>query len=264
MSILEAILFGLVQGLTEFIPVSSSGHLVLLHHLFGETDGGLAFDVALHIGTLGALVVFFYKDILLLVQGILGWNDHKRLAWLIVAATVPAVIGGMLLKDLAETTFRSVTLVAVNLIVVAGLMIFAEWYAKNHYAKKTALLDTTLTQGMAVGFAQVLALVPGVSRSGSTITAGIFAGLDRVAATRFSFLLAIPATFGAIIKTMLDDGAQMISGDPVIFAVGITTALLSGLFAIKFLIGYLAKHDLKVFAYYRIGLGLMVLALIAL
>jgi len=243
--------------------VSSSGHLVLLHHLFGVTDGGLAFDVALHIGTLGALIIFFYKEILLLIQGIFGRNDYKRLAWLIVAATVPAVIGGMLLKDLAETSFRSVTLVAANLITVALLMIAAEWYAKKHYSKKTALQDTTFKQGMLIGFAQVLALVPGVSRSGSTITAGIFAGLDRVAATRFSFLLAIPATFGAIVKTMMDGGVSMLSAEPAIFTVGILSALLGGLFAIKFLIGYLGKHDLKVFAYYRIGLGLMVLALVA-
>lgn len=263
MSIIEAIIFGLVQGLTEFIPVSSSGHLVILHHLFGERDGGLTFDVALHIGTLTALIMFFYKEIGMLFNGILGRNEHKRLAWLLVAATVPAVIGGILLKGMAETSFRSVELVAVNLILIAFLMIAAEWYAKRRYIKKTDLESTTLKQGMLVGLAQVVALVPGVSRSGSTITAGIFAGMDRVAATRFSFLLAIPATFGAIVKTQMDGGAGALMDEPAIFAAGIVSALLSGLFAIRFLISYLAKHDLRIFAYYRIGLGLLVLALVA-
>lgn len=261
MTIFEAIILGLVQGLTEFIPVSSSGHLVLLHAAFGVQENGLAFDVALHIGTLLALIIFFYKEILLLIGGILGHNNHKRLAWLIAAATIPAVFAGLLLKDLAETSFRSVSLVAVNLIVVAFIMLAAERYAKKHYEKKTALHNVGTKQAMTIGVAQAFALVPGVSRSGSTITAGIFAGLDRVAATRFSFLLAIPATFGAVLKTLLDGGGALISSEPAIFAAGIFSALLSGLFAIRFLIRYLARHDLSIFAYYRIALGLIVLAL---
>ncbi|MBA3758231.1 undecaprenyl-diphosphatase UppP [Candidatus Saccharibacteria bacterium] len=263
MTILEAIILGLVQGLTEFIPVSSSGHLVLLHSVFGLQQDGLAFDVALHIGTLLALCIFFYKDIILLIQGILGRNDHKKLAWLIAAATIPAVIGGALLQNEAETSFRSVTLVAINLIVVALLMLAAERYAKNHYKSSTSLKKIRPVQAMAIGFAQVIALIPGVSRSGSTITTGIFVGLDRVAATRFSFLLAIPITFGAIAKTMLDGGGQQLSNELGIVLVGIRTAFVSGLFAIRFLIQYLAKHDLSVFAYYRILLGVLVLATVA-
>lgn len=263
MSIIEAIILGLVQGLTEFIPVSSSGHLVLLHSIFGVSENGLAFDVALHIGTLGALVIFFYKEILLLIGGILGRNNHKRLAWLIAFATIPAVIAGVLLKGLAETSFRSVNLVAVNLIAVALLMLAAERYAKR-YEHKTALHKVKPSQAMTIGVAQAFALVPGVSRSGSTITAGIFTGLDRVAATRFSFLLAIPATFGAVIKTLLDGGGALIGSDPGIFAAGILAALCSGLFAIRFLIRYLAHHDLSIFAYYRIALGLIVLTTVAL
>lgn len=264
MTILEAIILGLVQGLTEFIPVSSSGHLVLLHHVFGVTDAGLAFDVSLHIGTLLALFIFFHKELVLLIKGILGHNNHKKLAWLIVAATVPAVVAGVLLQDVAETSFRSVNLVAINLIVVAFLMIAAERYAKKHYDKKTALHKIRPRQALTIGFAQALALVPGVSRSGSTITAGIFAGLDRVAATRFSFLLAIPATSGAILKIMIDGGASELGSELEIVVVGIITAFLSGLFAIRFLIRYLARHNLNVFAYYRIALGCMVLALVAL
>lgn len=263
MSILEAIILGLVQGLTEFIPVSSSGHLVLLHAAFGIEAGGLTFDIALHIGTLLALGIYFYKEVVLLILGILGKNNHKRLAWLIAAATIPAVLAGMLLKEAAETSFRSVNLVAVNLIVVAIVMLAAERYAKRHYDKKTSLHNVSTKQAMAVGVAQAVALVPGVSRSGSTITMGIFAGLDRVAATRFSFLLAIPATLGAVIKTVMDGGLSSLSEAPGLVAIGIITAFLSGLFAIRFLIRYLAKRDLSIFAYYRIVLGFAVLILVA-
>jgi undecaprenyl-diphosphatase len=259
MSILEAIILGLVQGLTEFIPVSSSGHLVFLHDAFGITENGLMFDVALHIGTLGALVIYFYKDILLLIKGILGKYEHTKLAWLIAFATIPAVVSGILLQDKAESAFRSVRLVAINLILVAFIMLAAEWFAKR-YQRKTKLEKTTPVQALAVGMAQAVAIIPGVSRSGSTITTGLFMGLDRVAATRFSFLLGIPITFGAVIKVLTEDGAsRMVSDDFGLFAVGILAALLSGLFAIRFLLKYLAKHTLAVFAYYRIGLGIIVL-----
>lgn len=261
MNILEAIILGLAQGLTEFIPVSSSGHLVLLHEAFGITENGLTFDVALHIGTLAALVIYFYKDIILLVQGILGKNEHTKLAWLIALATIPAVISGMLLQDSAESAFRSVRLVAINLIVVAFIMLAAEWFAKR-YQRKTKLEKISLTQALLVGAAQAVAVVPGVSRSGSTITTGLFVGIDRVAATRFSFLLGIPITAGAIVKVLAtDDAASMVSSEASLFVVGIVTALLSGLFAIRFLLKYLSKHSLAAFAYYRIALGALVLIL---
>jgi undecaprenyl-diphosphatase len=259
MNIIEAIILGLVQGLTEFIPVSSSGHLVLLHQAFGITENGLTFDVALHIGTLGALVLYFYKDIILLVQGILGKNQYKRIAWLIALATIPAVVAGMALQDSAESAFRSSRLVAINLIAVAVLMLAAEAFAKR-YKHKTELEKVSWKQALAVGVAQGAAIVPGVSRSGSTITTGLFVGVDRVAATRFSFLLGIPITTGAIVKVLANGEAEHIIGqEPLLFAVGIMTALLSGLFAIRFLLRYLSKHTLAAFAYYRIALGLLVL-----
>jgi undecaprenyl-diphosphatase len=261
-TILDAFLLGLVQGLTEFIPVSSSGHLLVLHEILGVTQGGLAFDVALHIGTLLALVGYFYRDIWELALGLFGKNDKGRLAWLLVLATIPAVIAGVLLQDLAESTFRSAALVAANMAVMAILMILAERYA-TRYAKHADLTDVTTAQAAALGSAQALALVPGVSRSGSTITAGLFLGLDRVAATRFSFLLAIPITFGAIMKVMLDGGATSIhlTGGPAL--VGIVTALISGLLAIRFLLNYLSKHSLAAFAYYRIAFAAIVLMLLA-
>ncbi len=260
MSIIEAIILGIIQGLTEFIPVSSSGHLLLAHELLGINETGLAFDVALHIGTFFALIIFFHKDIYELILGILGKNDRKKLAWIIVAATVPAVIGGVLLQDYAENAFRSPILVSINLIWVSLAMLAAERYAKSRKEKQVNIDNVNLKQGLAIGLAQTVALIPGISRSGSTITVGIFAGLDRVSATRFSFLLAIPITFGAILKVMTDsDTLSQLGSQQGIFAVGIISAFLSGLFAIKFLIKYLSKHTLNIFAYYRLAIGLIAL-----
>lgn len=263
MSILQAIILGVVQGLTEFLPISSSGHLLLAHSALGITETGLAFDVALHIGTFIALICYFYKDIYNLVLGVLGKNDQKRLAWLLVFATLPAIIGGYLLQDLAESSFRSPALVAINMIWVAVAMIVAESYSSRR-KNKTTLSDTSTKQGMAIGFAQVVALVPGVSRSGSTITVGIFSGLDRVSATRFSFLLAIPITLGAILKVLTSsEGVSQISSETGVFLVGILAAFASGIFAIRFLLKFLAGHSLNIFAYYRIALGAVVLLLLA-
>lgn len=261
MSIIQAIILGLVQGLTEFIPVSSSGHLVIAHELFGINETGLAFDVALHIGTLMALVMFFYKDIIKLVTALFKHSQLTRLSWLIALATIPAVIAGLLLEDMAETTFRSVKLVSINLIVIGFIMIAAERWAKRQ-KPKTELAHTSTKQALAIGTAQALALVPGISRSGSTITAGILAGLDRVAATRFSFLLAIPITLGAIIKVVLqEETLQQMDNEKTIVLSGIIAALLSGLFAIRFLLRFLSRHSLEAFGYYRIVLGFFVLLL---
>ena len=260
MSILIAGLLGLVQGLTEFIPVSSSGHLVLAHELFGLNEVGLSFDVALHGGTLLALVAFFYKDIIGLTKALFAKNEETKLAWFLAVATIPAVIAGLLLESSAESAFRSSTLVAVNLIVVALFMLAAEKYSQKQKTK-TMLKKTKFGQAMGIGFAQALALVPGVSRSGSTITAGLFVGLDRVSATRFAFLLGIPIITGALLKTMLSGGMSELQNEAGVFIVGVLTAFLSGMVAIRFLLKYLSKHSLAVFAYYRIGLGVVVLAL---
>ncbi len=264
MSIFAALILGIIQGLTEFIPVSSSGHLVLAHQALGVSDGGLAFDVALHIGTLLALVCYFHRDIVLLAKGIFGRNEYRQLAWLLVAATIPAVVAGMLLEQKAEDTFRSSTLVAINLIVVALLMLWAERFARR-YQHKTDVKQASAKQALVVGLAQAAAIVPGVSRSGGTITAGLFMGLDRVSATRFSFLLGMPVTFGAIVKVLSEDATtQRISDETDVFVVGVAAAFLAGIFAIKFLLHYLSKHTLAVFAYYRIALGVIVLLLAAL
>lgn len=261
MNIIEAILLGIIQGLTEFIPVSSSGHLVLADKVFGLGNGSLAFDVALHGGTLAALLVVFHKDVTSLVRGLFAGGEKARLPKYILLATIPAVISGFLLEGLAEDTFRSAVLVAFNLIAVAILMLVAE--SKFDDKKHTSNLEkTTLKQALTVGFAQAAAVIPGISRSGSTITAGLFMGLDRVAATRFSFLLGMPIIFGALLATLVDGNSiSEVQAQPGIFLVGVVVAFLSGLLAIKFLLSYLSKHTLKVFAYYRIAVGILVLLL---
>lgn len=265
MTIIQAIILGLIQGLTEFIPVSSSGHLVLAHHFFGITTTGLSFDVALHIGTLVALLIYFNKDIWQLLKSLFIKSPQTRLAWLLIVATIPAVIVGVLLESSAETAFRSPRLVAINLAIVAVLMLFAERYYHLHVKNPTKLAKVTRKQAIIMGLSQAAAIVPGVSRSGSTITAGLFTGMDRVSATRFSFLLGIPITAGAIAKVFTESQAiQQVQADKTTFAVGIITAFLSGLFAIQFLLKYLSKHSLSIFAYYRIALSAIVLIVLAL
>jgi undecaprenyl-diphosphatase len=259
MTLFQALILGIVQGLTEFIPVSSSGHLVIFHHLMGLDDTGLGFDVALHLGTLLALLIYFGRDIVRLLRGAVRPSQERTTVLLLALATVPAVITGALLESSAEHAFRSVVLVSINLIVVAGIMLYAEAFAKKR-KHKTAFEKVNTKQALMMGGAQALAVIPGVSRSGSTIVAGLFGGLDRVSATRFSFLLAIPITLGAIAKVFSESATQSaIRSETDVFIVGIITALISGLFAIRFLLRFLAKHTLKTFAYYRIAVGVFVL-----
>lgn len=262
MTLLQALIFGIVQGLTEFIPVSSSGHLVLLHELFGTTGTSLSFDVALHGGTLLALLIFFHKDIWNLILAVVHRKPEQKLAWLLVLATIPAAVFGFLLESSAETTFRSARLVAMNLIIAALLMFLAEWLYKSQKSH-ASLKEISWKQALGIGFAQGLAIVPGVSRSGSTITAGIFFSLDRVAAMRFGFLLGIPIIGGAFLKILLGGELTFAGGEGSVLLVGMLSAFISGLFAIKFLLAYLSKHSLAVFAWYRIALGVAVLLFIA-
>ncbi|MBW3538510.1 undecaprenyl-diphosphate phosphatase [Candidatus Parcubacteria bacterium] len=256
MQIIQAIILGVVQGLTEFIPVSSSGHLILFNDWLGFENAGLAFDLALHLGTLAALLLVLGRDFWDLAAGV--WQRRPgdvQLGLLLALATVPAVIAGVVLQSAAETAFRSSTLVAVNLIAVAIAMLVVD---------RAARLDTTIKRlrpagALGIGAAQALALVPGVSRSGATITAGLAAGLDRVSATRFSFMLSAPVIAGAIAKVLLGPGSGDALAAPALFAVGIAASFASGYVAIKFLLRYLSTHGLALFAYYRIALGLAVL-----
>ena len=264
MTYFQALILGLVQGFTEFLPISSSGHLVLMHRALGVTESGLTFDVALHFGTLLALVIFFWRELVVLAIALVRKTGQTRLAWLIVAATIPAAVIGFLLESAAESSFRSPLLVSVNLAGFGFVMLAAEKYA-GRIKHRTKLEDTSKAQAITMGFAQAAAVVPGISRSGSTITAGLFTGMDRVAATRFSFLLGVPIIAGAVAKVMLKQTAfTEIKGELGIFMIGVLTAFVTGLIAIKFLLSYLSKHSLAVFAYYRIILAVLVLLIIGL
>ncbi len=258
MEIIQAIILGITQGLTEFIPVSSSGHLILVGHLIGFKDSSLVFDAATNIGTLTALLIFFRRDFIEMVQSLFKNNEKTRLAWLLVIATIPAVIAGVLLQSKVETVFRSDHLVAVNLLVVGVLLIMADHFSKP----RRELKDMKPKHAFSIGLSQALAIIPGVSRSGITITTGLFEGFDRVSATRFSFLLSAPIIAGATAKVLIGDTAMsQMSANLGIFVVAILASLVSGYWAIRFMLDYLQKHGLKWFGYYRITVGLLVLAI---
>lgn len=255
MQVIQAIVLGLTQGLTEFIPVSSSGHLILVGHLIGFKDSGLAFDTALNLGTLAALLAFFWKDFIELAVALVKKNHKTKLAYLLILATIPAVILGVLLQKQAETIFRSNSLVAVNLMVVAIVMLIAD-----RVAGSKTIGDMDAPKALGVGLAQSLALVPGVSRSGITISAGLFEGFDRVAATRFSFLLSAPIIAGATAKVVLSSGnTHALVSQPGLVIPAIIASFVSGYWAIGFLLKYLSRHGLRIFAYYRLAVGLLVL-----
>ncbi len=252
MNVFEAIILGLIQGLTEFIPVSSSGHLLLGHEILGNTESTLGFDVALHVGTLLALIIFFSRDIVVLLKNVLKQNSEGRLARLLLYATVPAMIAGLLLSDYIDEQLRSPIVVAIMLAVVGIIMIFADKMVQR------AQKEVSLKNGLLIGLAQTAALIPGVSRSGATITTGILLGLERKQAARFSFLLAMPIVAGSALGLVVKGESLGSTGNGAL-AFGMIAAFASGLFAIRFMLRSIAKLGLKPFAYYRIALAVVVL-----
>jgi undecaprenyl-diphosphatase len=258
MTIWQAVLLGLVQGLGEFLPISSSAHLVLLPWIFNWTDPGLTFDIALHAGTLLALIAYFWRDWLKLIQGGLKGlaTLEGKLFWFIVIASLPGAGIGFLLEHKAETVFRSPALIAVMLIIMGLLLLLADKKA----AHKTDLAHLSFANSFLIGFSQALAIIPGVSRSGVTMTAGLLAGLTREATARFSFLLSAPIIFGASavkIPALLSRPEQINAP----FIAGILVSAVSGFASIKLLLTYLQKNDFTPFVWYRFGLGAFVLVL---
>jgi len=265
MTIFQALVLGLVQGLTEFLPISSSAHLVLFPWLLGWPVSGLAFDVFLHAGTLGALLGYFFNDwVRLLRAGLavilerrIGFDRDRQMAVYMVLASIPAAGLGMLLNDYAETHLRSPLLIAVFLAVLGFLLYWVD-------GRSTSLKNLDeLNRGDAImiGFAQACALFPGVSRSGATITMGRYLGFSRDSAARFSFLLAIPITFGALIFKA-DDVVRMAQSQSLSWGyliTGFMASLLSGLAAIHFLLGYIRNADFRIFAWYRLVLAVCII-----
>ena len=265
MTILQAFVLGMVQGIAELLPISSSAHLALTPYLLGWKEQGLAFDVALHLGTLLALCWYFRAE--WIDMTVSAWRiartrrvesvQDKRLVFLVVA-TIPGGIGGLLLNDLAETSFRSPKIIGVTLAVMGVVL----WAVDQWSARVRRIEEISLRDALVVGCAQVLALVPGVSRSGATITAGRFLKLDRPSAARFSFLMSMPITLAAVV-TKLPEAVREQGSSLVPLTVGVLTAGLSAMLTITVLLRYVGKHSFGVFALYRIVLAVVVFSTLA-
>jgi undecaprenyl-diphosphatase len=266
MTILQSIILGIIQGLTEFLPISSSGHLVLVPYLFNwqiPAQEAFIFDVLVQLGTLLALIIYFrtdlYRIIISVIQGLMNRKPLEapdaRLGWFLVLATIPAVIAGLLFKDKVESAFGSPIMVAVFLFGTAGLLIIAELVGK----RTRPVESVTWRDALVIGLFQVISLLPGVSRSGSTITGGMVRNLERPSAARFSFLMSVPVMIGAGAVAMLDlfklsgFGAQI----PSILA-GFITAAIVGYFSIRWLLSYLSKRSLFIFVIYCVVVSLLV------
>lgn len=282
MDTIQAITLGVVQGLTEFLPISSTAHLTLVPWFMGWKDPGLTFDVALHVGTLFAVTVYFWNDLrrmagawLLSVARLLrlpvpafaqnsalsaGSEPYGVLAWLVVAGSVPAVITGLALEKWIETTLRSPLVIAAALIGV-GLLIA---WADRTTQQRRDWTSLRVKDAILIGVAQACALIPGVSRSGATITMGLFLGLNRKDAARFSFLLGFPVIFGSTLFKLrhifADAALQQLAPW---MALGAAAAAVSGYFCIAFLLRFLASQTMTVFVVYRVALGLLILGLVA-
>ncbi len=265
MTITQAIILGLVQGFGELLPISSSAHLALAPYFLKFPDQGLAFDVALHFGTLVALVWYFRREWIDMIASVaqivrtrrISTVHEKRAVYLIVA-TIPAGIGGLLLNDYAATTFRSPALIATTLAVM-GIVL---WAVDRWSVRTRAIEEVTLRDAILVGCAQVLALIPGVSRSGSTITAGRALHLDRASAARFSFLMSMPITLAAVVLKLPE--AIRVEGFSLPLLVGVVVAAMSSLVAITVLLRYVSKHSFGIFAAYRLLLSAAVFLTMAL
>lgn len=261
MRLAQAVVLGAVQGLAEFLPISSSGHLILVRNLLGWEDPGLYFDVALHFGTLLAILVYFAKDWIALLRSLIDKTRaqaERRLFWLLVVATIPGAVAGKLLEKWAENYFRAPGLVAVMLIVVGLIM----WWAESSGRLANGLESLTPADAMKVGLAQALAIVPGVSRSGSTITMALFCGMTREAAARLSFLMATPIIAGACTLGALHLRHEGIPPEMRgAFLAGILTSGVVGYAAVSSFLRYLRTRTLKPFVAYRVAVGLMVLLL---
>jgi len=275
MSILEAIVLGIVQGLTEFLPISSTAHLRIVPALFGWNDPGAAFTAVIQIGTLVAVLYYFYADILRIatatvqntLQGKPFENFDSRMGYMMILATVPIVISGLLLKTYIETSFRSLYVIAFTLIALALLLMLAEFFVKKRIEngeKQKELADLSWLEAIVVGLAQCVALIPGASRSGVTITGGLFLGMTRETAARFSFLLSLPSIFAAGIYQLIKAREALFATSEGILNLLIATVVsgIVGYYSIAFLLNYLKKNSTYLFITYRIALGLLLLVLL--
>lgn len=265
MGILQSIILGIVQGVCEFLPISSSAHLILIPYLFNfnlemSNSAKLAFDVALHFGTLISVLAIFWKDWLNLFKGAFNKVFKKKdsfenkMFWYLVLATIPGALVGFLFEDIVENVVRgNVFIIALVLAVVGVLIYLGDKWASKHYKKETSFEQMSLKQTFLIGLSQALAVIPGFSRSGTTILTGRILGVSRDAVAKFTFLLSTPIIFGATIVHITD---LVITKEVII---GIITSALVGIVCIRFLLSYIKKHDFSIFAVYRVLLALAVI-----
>jgi len=263
MNFLHAIFLGLLQGVTEFLPISSSGHLVLVEFYLGIEEAGLAFDVALHLGTLLGVIIYFRRDFIMMLTALvlprkLGAEagSQRLLALYICLGTIPAAVAGYFLKDTAATVFRSPLLIAGSLAGAGALLLLADKIGKHIRGMKSIGMADVIV----IGLSQALALMPGVSRSGITMTAGLVRGMNRMSAARFSFLLSVPIIFGAGVYNLpaiIRQGSE--PGQQGFYLAGFFAAAVSGYLVISFLLRFIQSHSFAVFAYYRFVLAGLVL-----
>ncbi len=268
MSLLEVIVLGIVQGLTEFLPVSSTAHLAVIPRLFGWPDPGLAYDIALHVGTLLAVLIYFFRDWIQILANGLGIGSggdpelrrNRMLLWYLVLGTIPAGIAGLALQKQADTTLRTLPIIGASAILVGLFM----WWADRTALGQKTLDHVSQSDSLTIGLFQALAVIPGVSRSGITISGGLLRNLDRRTAARFSFLLSTPIILGAAAKDAWDllKGKEAIPPEmQMAFGLGILISAITGCVTIAFFLKYLRTRSLGVFVAYRIIFGIIVIAL---
>lgn len=254
----QSVVLGIAQGLGEFLPISSTAHLILIPRFFGWNDPGLGFDVALHLGTLIAVLIYFWRDWIGILQSALGRrnNDYdSKTLWLLALGTVPGVLAGYFFEEKAETILRSPILIAFTLSLAGLVLFFTDKFSKRN----RNFSEINYKDALLIGISQAIAIIPGVSRSGATITAGLMRGVDRVSAAKFSFLLSTPIIFGANLMQFSDLGEIGFRWSMVW---GIAASALSGYLAIKYLIRMVSKMDYGFFFWYRLVIaGLIVLFL---
>lgn len=264
--IIKAIVYGVVQGITEFLPISSTAHLRIVPAFFGWEDPGAAYSAVIQIGTMLAVVIYFLKDLVRIYGRVVSNLFEKKfitdldskLGWYIIIGTIPIIIFGLLLEDLIENEFRSIYLISFALIFFAIILAIAEKFSK----KNLNLEKLTLTKALIVGVAQAFALIPGASRSGVTITGGLFAGFNRETAARFSFMLSVPAVLLSGVYEFYKIFPELTQQSALSLIVATVLSFISGILAIEFLLRYLRTHSTYVFIWYRIILGILLLILI--
>ncbi|MDO4394997.1 MAG: undecaprenyl-diphosphatase UppP [Mycoplasmatota bacterium] len=257
---LKSIILGIIQGIGEFLPISSSAHLILVPYLFGWEQSSLAYDIALHFGTLLAVLVIFFKDwwnlFIGAVDKVTKGKDsfENKMFWYLVIATIPGALLGVLLDDVVENIFRQkIWLIASSLAIMGVLIYLGDRWADKHYKIETDFKHISLKQAFLIGLSQALAIIPGFSRSGTTILTARLLGLSKSAATKFTFLLSVPIIAGA---TILEIGNLAFTWETLM---GVFTAFIVGIFSIKFLLNYIKRHDFSVFAIYRVIFAAIIL-----